>query len=182
MTDKKSNDSRRKLLKSIAAGSGAVVAGKSLPESWSKPVIDSVVLPVHAETTDDSGSGSGDAQCCLTTGLYCGTSISINNGGITPFVSIDVAADGTLIINAWKGAHTKHSGSTSIPCTGKKFSVDLTKVQANSGSNTILEQPTTIPAPTVTVSGEVICGQTIIEGKIIWNGEYSYEAMPDCEE
>ncbi len=29
MTDKKSNDSRRKLLKSIAAGSGAVVAGKS---------------------------------------------------------------------------------------------------------------------------------------------------------
>ncbi len=51
MTDKKSNDSRRKLLKSIAAGSGAVVAGKSMPESWSKPVIDSVMLPAHAETT-----------------------------------------------------------------------------------------------------------------------------------
>ncbi len=33
MTDKKSNDSRRKLLKSIAAGSGAVVAGKSLPDA-----------------------------------------------------------------------------------------------------------------------------------------------------
>jgi len=51
MTDKKSNDSRRKLLKSIAAGSGAVVAGKSLPESWSKPVVDSVMLPAHAETS-----------------------------------------------------------------------------------------------------------------------------------
>ncbi len=60
MTDKKSNDSRRKLLKSIAAGSGAVVAGKSLPESWSKPVINSVMLPAHAETTDGSGSSSGD--------------------------------------------------------------------------------------------------------------------------
>ena len=45
-------DSRRKLLKSIAAGSGAVVAGKSLPESWSKPFVDSVVLPAHATTTD----------------------------------------------------------------------------------------------------------------------------------
>ncbi|MCP3908768.1 MAG: hypothetical protein GY712_12215, partial [Oceanicoccus sp.] len=55
MTDKKSPDSRRKLLKSIAAGSGAVVAGKTLPESWSKPVIDSVMLPAHAETTDGSG-------------------------------------------------------------------------------------------------------------------------------
>ncbi len=54
MTDKKSIDSRRKLLKSIAAGSGAVVAGKALPEAWSKPIVNSIVLPVHAEmTTDD---------------------------------------------------------------------------------------------------------------------------------
>jgi hypothetical protein len=53
MTDKKSNDSRRKLLKSIAAGSGAIVAGKSLPENWTKPVIDSVVLPAHANTSPE---------------------------------------------------------------------------------------------------------------------------------
>ena len=44
-------DSRRKLLKSIAAGTGAVVAGKSLPESWSRPVVDSVMLPAHAMTS-----------------------------------------------------------------------------------------------------------------------------------
>ena len=46
-----SDSSRRKLLKSIAAGSGAIVAGKSLPESWSKPVVDSVMLPAHAQTS-----------------------------------------------------------------------------------------------------------------------------------
>ena len=51
MSDKKSTESRRKLLKSIAAGSGAIVAGKSLPESWSRPVIDSVMLPAHAQTS-----------------------------------------------------------------------------------------------------------------------------------
>jgi hypothetical protein len=51
MTDKKSSESRRKLLKSIAAGSGAIVAGKSLPESWSRPVVDSVMLPAHAMTS-----------------------------------------------------------------------------------------------------------------------------------
>ena len=51
MTNKKSNESRRKLLKSIAAGSGAIVAGKSLPESWSRPVVDSVMLPAHAQTS-----------------------------------------------------------------------------------------------------------------------------------
>ena len=51
MTDKKSSESRRKLLKSIAAGSGVIVAGKSLPESWSRPVVDSVMLPAHAQTS-----------------------------------------------------------------------------------------------------------------------------------
>lgn len=47
-----SDTSRRKLLKSIAAGSGAIVAGKSLPESWSRPVVDSVMLPAHAQTSE----------------------------------------------------------------------------------------------------------------------------------
>ena len=46
-----SDKSRRKLLKSIAAGSGAIVTGKSLPESWSRPVVDAVMLPVHAQTS-----------------------------------------------------------------------------------------------------------------------------------
>ncbi len=68
MTNKKSTDSRRKLLKSIAAGSGAVVAGKSLPESWSKPVIDSVMIPAHAATTDDNESGGPEAT---TTSATC---------------------------------------------------------------------------------------------------------------
>jgi len=42
---------RRKLLKSIAAGSGAVIAGKNLPESWTRPVVDAVLLPAHAQTS-----------------------------------------------------------------------------------------------------------------------------------
>jgi len=51
MSDWKSNNSRRKLLKSIAAGSGAIVAGKSLPDAWCRPVVDSVLLPAHALTS-----------------------------------------------------------------------------------------------------------------------------------
>ena len=54
MKDKKSRENRRKLLKSIAAGSGAIVAGKSLPETWSRPVVDSVMLPAHAQTSPTS--------------------------------------------------------------------------------------------------------------------------------
>ena len=65
-----SDKSRRKLLKSIAAGSGAIVAGKSLPESWSRPVVDSVMLPAHAQTSP--------AQCA---GVYSG----LANGTNGPF-------------------------------------------------------------------------------------------------
>jgi len=69
MIDKKSSESRRKLLKSIAAGSGAIVAGKSLPESWSRPVVDSVMLPAHAQTSPpapSNGPFAGNASDPIT--------------------------------------------------------------------------------------------------------------------
>lgn len=56
------NKSRRTLLKSIAAGGGAVVAGKSLPDTWKKPVIDSVMLPAHAQTSGEFFSGLYSTQ------------------------------------------------------------------------------------------------------------------------
>ncbi len=66
MTNKKPTDSRRKLLKSIAVGSGAVVAGKSLPESWSKPVVNAVALPAHALTTnEDTNEGTNEGTIIL---------------------------------------------------------------------------------------------------------------------
>lgn len=43
---------RRKLLKGLVAGGGAIVAGKSLPESWSRPVVDAMMLPAHAQTSN----------------------------------------------------------------------------------------------------------------------------------
>ena len=55
----KLRDSRRKLLKSVVVGSGAVAAGKSLPESWIKPAMNSVLLPAHAMTTEiDDSTGN----------------------------------------------------------------------------------------------------------------------------
>lgn len=56
------NQSRRTLLKSIAAGGGAVVAGKTLPDTWKKPVIDSVMLPAHAQTSGEDFSGLYSTQ------------------------------------------------------------------------------------------------------------------------
>jgi len=59
MEDEQKENKRRKLLRSIAAGSGAVIAGRSLPDSWSRPVVDSVMLPAHAQT---SGAFTGTTR------------------------------------------------------------------------------------------------------------------------
>jgi hypothetical protein len=61
----RSKQSRRKMLKSMAAGSGAVIAGKSMPDEWAKPMVDSVLLPVHAQT-------SGPTSCTVS-GNVAGT-------------------------------------------------------------------------------------------------------------
>lgn len=66
-----SDNSRRKLLKSIAAGSGAVIAGKNLPENWARPVVGSVMLPAHALTsTNYSGSTITQAAMLETDSLF----------------------------------------------------------------------------------------------------------------
>ena len=70
MTDKKLGESRRKLLKSIAAGSGVAVASKSIPESWSRPVVNSVMLPAHASAT---GTFQITAQLTNTASDQCGS-------------------------------------------------------------------------------------------------------------
>ena len=68
MTDKKSSGNRRKLLKKMVIGGATIAAGKSLPSEWTKPVVDSVVLPVHAQT-----SGVPEVPPVSTVGCVDGT-------------------------------------------------------------------------------------------------------------
>ena len=94
MTDIKSSESRRKLLKSIAAGSGAIVAGKSLPESWSRPVVDSVMLPAHAQT-------SPTCTDTLVTGMR--TSLDLRTGNVATFSINNLLGDDQQFAGTWSG-------------------------------------------------------------------------------
>ena len=51
MSDATLTEGRRQLLKAVTVGGGAVVVGASLPAAWTKPVIESVVLPAHAQAS-----------------------------------------------------------------------------------------------------------------------------------
>ena len=48
------NQSRRKALKTIAAGTAAAGA-MALTGKWSKPVVDTIILPAHAQATNGAG-------------------------------------------------------------------------------------------------------------------------------
>jgi hypothetical protein len=96
----KTNNSRRKLLKTVTAGSGAVVAGKLLPESWSKPIVDSVLLPTHAQTTDGTGSagdGSGVHPGCMAEAIYCDGIVGLDRS-----VTVDNARSVIVNLTAWE--------------------------------------------------------------------------------
>jgi len=125
------NENRRKLLKSIAAGSGAIIAGKSLPESWSKPVVDSVMLPAHAQTSPSP------CTPCLVAALY-------GEGSGCSGITVDVAIDGTVTVDT--PSLDSPQTDTVDPCAGGAFSVTGNTGGGGSGGGT------------ETISGTVECG------------------------
>ena len=110
MKNKKSNKSRRKLLKSLAAGSSAIVVSKSLPGSWSKPVVDSVILPAHAQTTG----------CCDIAGTYCWSDQYSS-------LEITVNADGSIMAaytrNQPDQDPVSNNTPSSVTCAGGSFNI-----------------------------------------------------------
>jgi len=48
---------RRQLIKTLTGAGSAVVIARALPERWTTPVVDSVVLPVHALTSQPIANG-----------------------------------------------------------------------------------------------------------------------------
>ncbi len=48
---------RRKLVKSLLAGSAVVAGSTALPQTWTRPVTEIVMLPAHAQATCGPNGG-----------------------------------------------------------------------------------------------------------------------------
>ena len=51
------SESRRRILKTIALGGGAISSTKLIPDTWTKPVVNTIGIPAHALTTPAEGTG-----------------------------------------------------------------------------------------------------------------------------
>jgi hypothetical protein len=101
MTTKQSSVSRRKLLKALSAAGGATAAVKALPERWTRPIVDSVEIPVHAQ---GSVVVTGLAITTPLNGatIPAGTLNSPFNVLVTPpvaGVTIGVTGSGWIVVN-----------------------------------------------------------------------------------
>lgn len=67
--ENESIEARRKRLKQILASGGMFVGAATMQKEWTRPVIDSVILPVHALTSALNGSFTGAAEVSTDTDL-----------------------------------------------------------------------------------------------------------------
>ena len=150
MSEKKSSQSRRKALKQIAAGSGAVVAGSRLPENWTKPVIDSVILPSHAETSPATTTPAPTAYFTTsgTVGQYAVTlcsSVIEGSAQITGQIgSVVIAAPAFAV-----------PGSTTVVDSGTNYIIDvggMTGTAPNRQINVTIELTGTLVAGPVQIA------------------------------
>jgi hypothetical protein len=65
------NPSRRRALKTIAAGS-AIAGGLALGGKWTRPVVDTVILPAHAQATN----ATAPATTAAPTTTACNTTLA----------------------------------------------------------------------------------------------------------
>jgi len=128
-----SNESRRKLLKSIAAGSGAIVAGKSLPESWSRPIVDSVLLPAHATTSQATLVIAGATRVCGDSDFI--TEYYIDHNGAVP-VLVQASAVGLADRIAVGGSRPVNSVRLTVYIAVNSYTVDLSCTLPSTGAAT----------------------------------------------
>jgi hypothetical protein len=168
MTDR-SNDSsdlsRRRLLKTIAAGGGVLAGAKLVPDHWVKPAIESLVVPAHAQAT----------------GCVDGGTVTATFGAAAPTINLDFGfsdADGTY--DTTTGVVTMDFG---VPggCTGTStMTATVSNPAAPTGVSGTLTADYSCP-------GAIVCSGFVLnftadqdQGNGVFTGTWSATGSPGC--
>lgn len=69
MSSENNSPARRRLLKAMGAAGGIVAGARTLPPTWTQPVVDGVLLPAHAQTSP----GECPVRCSLAISMNFST-------------------------------------------------------------------------------------------------------------
>lgn len=168
-----SNKSRRKLLKHIAAGSGAIVAGKNLPESWTRPVVESVILPAHAGTSRCTDSGTVTVTFSAVTNTLSAATNTLNiDLGFTDEDGTYDTSSGAISINFGVPGGCSGDSSTS----GTVLTPEATPSGLVSG-NTSFSYTCNGSEP---CEGTITFSATSSQGNGVYTGTWFEDASPIC--
>ncbi len=109
------NSSRRKVLKALATG-GTVAGALALTGKWSKPVVDTVILPAHAQATNATTptattTTSGTCSPMLASAYYTVTRDSQAGtvSSVTIFGTVNPAVPGATIAMDFSVLYADHT-------------------------------------------------------------------------
>jgi hypothetical protein len=77
------NNSRRKLIKSVLGVGGAIVTASQLPRQWTRPIVESVLLPAHAQMSQTCPLVVFDSTIQISEPLEC------DNSPVSPYFVLD---------------------------------------------------------------------------------------------
>ncbi len=116
-TNKTNSTNRRKLLKKMGAGGGALATASAVPGEWSKPIVKGILLPAHASTTatdslpeDTCNPEYGFVEATARASWQCGTNSYLLYCEVSPpGADVQVEVSGTGICPGMEGPHDKTS-------------------------------------------------------------------------
>jgi len=154
---KKVETARRKLLKTVMIGSGAITAGKLMPTQWTRPVVASVMLPAHARSTTDCTLG--------TFGFPIDDTLTVGDGSLFNSLFSGPFVAGTFTVTGEPGSPPCTNGTAPITVTGtvdgtfyavQNIYCDGSQVGSCIGTGTVSANTISIPG-SVFLSGAATC-------------------------
>jgi len=153
------SESRRKLLKSLAAGGGVATTLVALPERWTRPVVDAVLIPAHAQTS-----------------IACNPSDLVEQ--ILPIIGATLTTTATTVTGPITVPRTDNtfsgSGEVAAVCPGgsEPGTLFVTEFSGTIAANT---------SATANITGYLVCGGvTVCTLSYVLTGGFTAGADPDA--
>ncbi len=128
-------ESRRRLIKAVAGSGGIIVGAKVVPREWTKPVVDSVILPAHAQASPVERIY---AEALSNGGGFC---VTLRTDGTADVVMVE---GGRGMLNPRGFEHFRWDGT--IPGDGSIGTIRLTQSGTNctGGMNFLVSRQATV--------------------------------------
>lgn len=138
-----SPERRRDSLRKLLAGGGIVIGAESLPGSWSRPLIDSVVLPAHAQTSLADPCSLDITETSSGVDVIVNGFVSPPTGGVEVEILVELLSGGSVVDSDTTTATTDSNGqytSPSVALTGAGTDVRAT-TSLNGADEAVCQQP-----------------------------------------